>query len=535
MNTKRLYNLVIVMLCFFSSNGSGQEPPKTSISGDEIREVLGVAKGEDFALVYKGDTLTSYVTNGNTAITTLFDEEIRTTNYGDSLGYEYNLPQKSGTYVISLPDSLPVYWHSYLKKSGKSVLIRYDSSGREKYREVSQNNQKVITQTLDEVTKITTVRDKRWFVKYVHSEPDSSYQESYTADSVLTGWRYEVEKASGERIRVHHRKSPYSYDYSKTLYDTDTNYTFSLNVDAKKDTLMSESFSREFKDLDSTYHCRDWSGVGYVAHRERFESRKMDSSYSVHSSDGIYTSVAKKMDSLEVTKLFDLQGNLLYRNNLKLRNGDYGVEEILERRDTFYHVVNYYHQLYWDKDHITDYFPYNKQVYLDQDSAVIRVLDYSFEKQDEWPVLTITEGDSNWVESTAEGGDSKYAINVAFCGGVVASIIELIIEDAPFTSAGAINRKTVKKLEEVIRGCAKYEVGTSGPPFYFFYSEDQGEVFTSFKRPQAPCTLEAERLLQRAKSQKALLYNRGTHEIDGCFFSLNFEHRFGERRDRPNR
>lgn len=520
--------LCFALCSFIHINAQPISGPKFGIPMSEIRSAIGIDEKVDFALVYKGDTLASCVSKGSSALYSLFDEKIEITNYVDSLGYKYSLPQKSGICRISLPDSLPVYSYSNMKESNRSSIVRYDRVGKEEYKEEIEGNKKVVTRTLEKGKETTTVHKDRWWVEYTQSELDSSYRKSYDLDSVLVEWSYVVNRSNGERIMVDQRESPYFYTWSKKYYDTDTNYYYSLRVGPEKDTVLNESFTRKFKDTDSTYFCRDWSESGYVAHHEQYLTPELDSTYTIQSLDGIYVSLHKLTDGRKVSKSFDLLGNLTYRNSMEMVNGDYGVEEILEKRDTFYHVINYYHQLYWDKDHITDFFPYYQQVYLDEDSVVIRVLDYSFEKQDDWPVLTITEGDSSWVESTDEGGGSKYAAGVAFCGGAISRGVGLIIEEDPFRTEGAVKSKTGKQLEEVIRGCAKYEIELSGPPFYFFYSEGQEKIISSFKRLSTSCSSEVDRILRRGKKQKVTLYEKGTErEMECVFFKLDFNYRFG--------
>ena len=129
---KKATLLFYLFFCsFFTGKSQVQQFPELSLPMVKIRSVLGVEPNSDFALVYKGDTLARYASNGNTSISTIFDEEIKITNYGDSVGYEYNLPQKSGIYRINLPDSLPLYSYSYLKEPKKTSLVSYDSMGKE--------------------------------------------------------------------------------------------------------------------------------------------------------------------------------------------------------------------------------------------------------------------------------------------------------------------------------------------------------------------------------------------------------------------
>lgn len=121
--------------------------PKLSIPISKIRSAIGIDEKGDFALVYKGDTLASCVSKGSSALYSLFDEKIEITNYVDSLGYKYSLPQKSGICRISLPDSLPVYSYSNMKESNRSSIVRYDPVGKEEYKEEIEGNKKVVTRT----------------------------------------------------------------------------------------------------------------------------------------------------------------------------------------------------------------------------------------------------------------------------------------------------------------------------------------------------------------------------------------------------
>lgn len=362
----------------------------------------------------------------------------------------------------------------------------------------------------------------RWWVEYTQSELDSSYRKSYDVDSVLVEWSYVVNRSNGERIMVDQRESPYFYTWSKKYYDTDTNYYYSLRVGPEKDTVLNESFTRKFKDTDSTYFCRDWSESGYVAHHEQCLTPELDSTYTIQSSDGIYVSLHKLTDGRKVSKSFDLLGNLTYRSSMEMVNEDYGVEEILEKRDTFYHVINYYHQLYWDKDHITDFFPYYKQVYLDEDSAVIRVLDYSFEKQDDWPVLTITEGDSSWAESTDEGGSSRYAAGVAFCGGAIGSFQVCEMNDLTFSSVGMINKKGQNRLKKYFeKNRAGFIGGVGVPPFYFIKNRTEDELLCNING-RAKIN-DAQKIIEGKWVKAELHFNKEVRVFEGIFTRAFFE------------
>lgn len=521
--------LLLLSLCFTSEIISqSTEIPKLSFNLSEVEAALGTEPLSDFALIHKGDTLASYSSKTDGSLATLFDERIHIIQYTDSLEYRYTLPDESGVKRFSLPDTLPLYFQYYSESSQASYTIRYDSVGQEKFKKEVNPYYKEKTRATDAYTEVTTIQDTRWMVKYTSANSDSSHLKIFNNDSSLQQWSYVLNKTNGERITESQLYSPFNYSYTKGFHMQDTNYNYRLNIDAKGDTIQHESFTQKFKNSDSTYFCGDWSGAEYVTYTEQFKSPEKDSSYTVDSRTGTRYNIHYLDGSLTVGKAFDLKGNLAYRSVIKEIKEDYGVEEILEKRDTFYHVINYYHQLYWDKDHITDFFPYNKQVYLDEDSVVIRVLDYSFEKQDDWPVLTITEGDSSWVESTDEGGSSKYAAGVAFCGGAISRGVGLIIEDDPFRAEGAIKSKTTKQLEEVIRGCAKYEIGLSGPPFYFFYSEGQEMIISSFKRLSTSCSSEVDRILRRSKKQKVILHEEGTErEVECVFFKLDFKYSFG--------
>ncbi|WP_417609652.1 hypothetical protein [Owenweeksia hongkongensis] len=504
----------------------GQFIPQTSIPFVQVQKALGVEKGEDFALVYKGDTLSSYVSDSTMAAYSLFDERISVTNYGDSLEYRFSLPQRKGVCRVWLPDSLPLYYDGHSNQLKKTIIVRYNREGIEQYREDINERAKIVTQTVENARVITTTDATGYRIDYLQSNPDSSHYKHYSMDSVMIRRGYEVKRANGERIRFNLVENPLAYD--KSFYGLDSSHTFSFEVRQENDTNISERSTRYFRDIDSSYHCEDWLRQGYFGYGKSLNTQLKDSAYHYNSYSGVYINVNNHRDSIEVSENYDLEGKLVHRSTMRMIMGDYGVEEVLEKRDTFYHAINYYHQLYWNKDHITDLFPYYKQVYLDEDSTVIRVLDYSFEKQDEWPVLTITEGDSSWVENTTEGVSSKYAKEVGFCGGAISKGVGYIIEGNSFTVAGTASGKVAKKLYEIAKGCAKNEVGSSGPPFYFFYSESQGQMVTSYNRFSTSCCSEVERILRKSKSQKVMLYeNDQVREIECVFIKLDFEYRFG--------
>lgn len=502
----------------------GQTVPQTSIAFSEVKSALGVEQGKDFALVYRGDTLASFSSNDKRSITTFFDEEIRYIYFEDSMEYRYSLPLRSGVLRLSLPDSLPLFVKEHLSESIYSKLIRYDSVGVEKYKEEIREDAKIVTRTSGKGKEATTIQENRWFVNYTQENPDSSYFREYNADSVLQAWSYVLNMTNGERIHVAQREDPFNYTFSKTYYERDTNYNYRFNINSDGDTLINESFTRKFKDIDSTYYCGDWSGANYVAHSEQYHSLKGDSSYSVNSQDGLYYSVDNFEDSLEISKSFDLNGNLIYRSSMKMLNGDYGVEEILEKRDTFYHVINYYHQLYWDKDHITDLFPYYKQVYLDEDSAVIRELDYSFEKKDEWPVLTITESDSSWVESADDAGGSKYAAGVAFCGGTKGNLVGWEMRESTYYFSGTAKRKTEKLLGSFIKANnGRGKMGFGVPPFYILKNQNSVQFVQNLSGLN-DLQIQGLKQILSGKGKKAVLYiNDNAQHFEGTFAKLFFE------------
>ena len=521
MNIKALLHLSVLLVWFSPKSALCQEIPHTSIAFSEVQKLLGVELGKDFALVYKGDTLTSFSSNDKRSIATFFDEEIRCIYFEDSVEYQYSLPRRSGVLRLSLPDSLPLFVKENLSESNYSKLIRYDSVGVEKYKEEIREDAKIVTRTSGKGKEATTIQENRWFVNYTQKNPDSSYFREYNADSVLQAWSYVLNVTNGERIHVAQREDPFNYTFSKTCYERDTNYNYRFNINSDGDTLLNESFTRKFKDLDSTYYCGDWSGVDYVAYSEQFHSSKGDSSYRVNSQDGLYYSVDNFEDSLKISKSFDLHGNLIYQSSMKMLNGDYGVEEILEKRDTFYHVINYFHRLHWGKEQITEIFPYIKRVYLDEDSAVVRVLDYSFEKQDEWPVLTITEGDTSWIESMDDGGNSKYAPKI---GVTISNRVGWEMRESTYYFSGTAKRKTEKLLGSFIKANnGRGKMGFGVPPFYILKNQNSNQLVHNLAGVFDQQAQELNQILS-GKGRKSVLYvNDKTQQFEGIFAKLFFE------------
>ncbi|AEV33211.1 hypothetical protein Oweho_2237 [Owenweeksia hongkongensis DSM 17368] len=521
MNNKTLLYLSVLLVWFLPKSILGQKVPQTSIAFSEVQNVLGVEQGKGFALVYRGDTLASFSSNDKRSLTTFFDEEIRCIYFEDSVEYQYSLPHRSGVFRLSLSDSLPLFEKENLSESNYSKLIRYDSMGAEKYKEEIREDAKIVTRTSGKGKEATTIQENRWFVNYTQENPDSSYFREYNADSVLQAWSYVLNMTNGERIHVAQREDPFNYTFSKTYYERDTNYNYRFNINPDGDTLLNESFSKKFKELDSTYYCADWSGADYVARSEQYHSLKGDSSYSVNSQDGLYYSVDNFEDSLEISKSFDLQGNLIYRTSMEMLNGDYGVEETLEQRDTFYHEINYFHGLQWGKGQITEIFPYIRRVYLDEDSAVVRVLDYSFEKQDEWPVLTITEGDTSWIESMDDGGNSKYAPKI---GVTISNRVGWEMRESTYYFSGTAKRKTEKLLGSFIKANnGRGKMGFGVPPFYILKNQNSVQFVQNLSGLN-DLQIQGLKQILSGKGKKAVLYiNDNAQHFEGTFAKLFFE------------
>ncbi len=106
MNLKTLHFLLAMLI---SSMMMSQNMSQITIPFTEFRAMLGVGPTENFALVYKGDTLASQTTHGDVAKSKFFDEHITRINFGDSVEFHYSLPHKSGLYRLRLPDSTKLF------------------------------------------------------------------------------------------------------------------------------------------------------------------------------------------------------------------------------------------------------------------------------------------------------------------------------------------------------------------------------------------------------------------------------------------
>lgn len=515
MKFKPLLYLSVLLLSFFTKTTIGQSLPQIRIPYYEVQKAFGVKPGENFALVYKGDTLASYISDGKTSSKQFFEETISCKNYKDSLEYNFSLPNKKGTYRLSLPDSVLIFSKELQLSDSTISVVRYSSDGTEKYRMNKRDKNTTITYSSKTCKRVTNIYDKRWEKRYIQLQPDSSYYRSYNQDSVLAETGYVANRISGERISWTQRESPFHYVYSKTYYVADSSYNYRLSIDSERDTSISESTNRKFTDIDSTFFCRDWIAGENFGYGKIYTSSGKDSTYKFGSQDGGTIEIVAITDSLEVYKSYNLFGEPVYRSIMKMLDDDYGVEEILEKRDTFYHVINYYHQLYWDKDYITAFFPFYKQVFFDEDSIVIRELNYSFEQQDEWPVLTIKEGDSVRVVSTTEGADSKYAVEVGICGlsGSRYERPPYSIEESSFRYEGAGNDRVKRRILKNSKKYIKLKYGVGRPPLYFIYLKDSEYYFHSFKSRREGSDQSFLEILRTAKPQKVTLYVEGKPKV----------------------
>lgn len=530
---KKVTMFLCFALCsFIHINAQPISGPNFGIPMSEIRSAIGIDEKGDFALVYKSDTLASYTSTNIGSVATFFDEEIQTIRYPDSVEYRYLLPDESGVKRFSLPDTLPLYSQFYSPLARASYLIRYDSEGKERFKKELQERSTIITETTDTYTSVTTIQDTRWMVKYTSVNSDSSHLKTFNNDSTLQQWSYVLTKTNGERLTETQINSPANYSYTKGFHTPDTNYSYRLNIDAKGDTIQHESFTQKFKDSDSTYFCGDWGGAEYVARTEQFQSPKKDSSYTVDSREGTQYTIHYLDDSLTVRKAFDLNGNLAYRSFMKEINGNYGMEEILEKRDTFYHVINYYHQLYWENE-ITDYFPFYKQIHIGEDSVILRILDYSFEKEGEWPVLTITEGDSSWVEKTDEGADSKYAAQVGFCGGTSPTLVGLKMSTSTYSFSGLASRKTEKELANFTERNYDGDImGSDLPPLYFLKNKNSNYTSHNLSKANQQTKAEIQHILSGKGDKAKLYYQNNIFPFNGTFAKVYFStHNFIESGD----
>ncbi len=492
-----------------------------------LRSVLGLVPTENFALVYKGDTLASQITDGAVTKNKFFDEHITSVNFEDSLEFRYSLPLKEGTLRLSLPDSVILFSREFRFHDSTEYLVRYDKSGSDMYRETKGKKQKTISRFSDNAKREIKSSQSGWSKHYQHLGLDSSYVAYYSVDSILMSQSISVNFPNEEQLHIYSKMNPYHYSLRRSYNSKDSNYTYNYLIH-NGDTSITDNLNHRFRDIDSTYTCYSYSDKtrGLNGFTQKFEKSLSDSSYGYNSAYGGSVGWTLANDTFKISKDYNLNGKLIRRESMLLIDGDYGIEELLDRRDTFYHIINHYHALYWKENHITDYFPYYKQIYLDEDSSVIRELNYSFDIQDEWPILTITEGDSTWVESTADGASSKYALEVGFCGGVVTSgYVSYIPDENTFIFTGIGSESVRKKLLKYSKQHFALDLGVGAPPLYFINIGDAGSPIHNFKAYNEKTFQSLNDILTKSKTTVASLYVNGEQKkIDCTFLKLDFNY-----------
>lgn len=493
--------------------------------------MLGVSSNENFALVYKGDTLASQVIDGAFTKSTFFDERITYINFKDSLEFRFSLPLKEGILRMNLPDSTTLFSKEFWMRDSSEHIVRYDNRGKEMFKLDIGKKQKSITRISEHAKRQIKSSQSGWSKHYHHLGLDSSYVAYYSLDSVLTSQSILVNFPNEEQMHIYSKMNPYHYSLRRSYSSRDSGYYYSFST-RDGDTSITDNLSHRLRDIDSTYSCNSYSHISNGTHgfTQKFESSNSDSSFGYSSANGGSIGWALENDTFKISKDYNLNGKLIRRESMLLIDGDYGIEELLERRDTFYHVINHYHALYWTENHITDYFPYYKQIYLDEDSSVIRELNYSFDVQNEWPILTITEGDSTWVESTADGASSKYALEVGFCGGVSTDMVSYKADENSFQFSGVGGKKVKKKL--LIKSKMHFDLGVGWPPLYFIYIKDSEISNHNFKAYNSKTAQSFSDIISKGSYKQALLYINGNlNKVDCTFLKLDFDWYWS----RPNR
>lgn len=533
---KKQYSFSLIIACIgLFQSAIGQHVPETSIPISAVRNMLGVGPTENFTLVYKGDTLASQFIDGDVSKSKFFDEHITCINFGDSLEFQYSLPYGYGIHRVKPIDSTTIYRKVTFGHSPPDItdVYRYDESGEGVYWEEIFMGKRVITRYKGDGSLTTTITADGWSESYIQSEPDSSYITDYTPDSTFVGYSFNVKLPTGEQLGITEQVQPYSYRSTRSFNSIDSNYSYSLNV-WKRDTSITDFISHRFPDLDSIYKCNSGiSDQGEVYTKQYVHVSSGDSLYRYSSLNGGSISWMIENDSVKISKDYDLSGKLIERRRLEFLFDGSEMAEVLIMRDTFRHFIMYYHNLNWKDDtmHVTSYFPYSRQVYLNDDSVVTKELNYSFERKGDWPVVTIKENDSTWVENISDGESSKFAEDIYIPSSSISvdsisvDVNNIPVDSLQFKGMGGTH------LREWFMGVADQKVANhewvgSSPYYVAYFTEDQEPVST-FRGYWGKSDAECDEMMKNAKKTKATLYVDGKpRKVKGVLLRLDITYEY---------
>lgn len=524
---ERMSLLLGFLFCsFYTLKSQVHQLPELSIPVSEIRSAIGIGEKRDFALVYKSDTLASYISTDSGSKATLFDEEISMSNYGDSIEFKYFLPYSYGSYRIILPDSVLIYTKE-IRFYGDTIerMVRYGADGSEKYRLERKGGNQTITTTSDNFKTVIDVSNTGWIRKYQQFQPDSSYYASYSLDSVLLRSSYSNDHANGEKIKGSANELSSTSDFIRDYEGEDSSYHYSYYTMSDGESRLIQEFRMKY--LEYAYECKEWSYNQDFGFDQRYTKEGWDSAYGYQSfGTGSFFS-SHENDSLKVSKSFDLQENVIYRQRIEKIRGRYVLEEEMSKEDTFYHFINYYHLLEWenDTDYITSYYPFASRVFLNEDSVKIKEYIYDFNKKYEWPELSIIEGDSvTTLVATAEGRFEYGGPMISICGKQ-APYVEKIqkIDHSTVKFQGALRKSSKGNVLSFVEGCKVLELGMGWPPVYFVRVE-RHSILSSMKTITKGCKDSLSSLLnQKDDVRTKLYYNGKTHNVKCSFLKMDYK------------
>ncbi len=516
----------LLTLLAISKISHGQFIPQTSIPFSEVQMALGVEKGEDFALVYKGDTLAAQISDSTGSSQQLFDEEILYHKHEDSISYEYSLPYSFGSYRISIPDSTLLYLkETRFYNDTIEREVRYGANGAEKFRLDRNGNSKTVTITSDNFKTITTITENGWSRKYQQFQPDSSYYASYSLDSVLLRSSYSNDRINGEKIKASANELSSTSDLSRDYKDEDSSYHYSYYTMSDGGSRLTEEFRKEYPDFN--YECKEWSYYQDFGFERRYTRTRWDSVYGYQSFGAGSFFTSYESDSIKVSKSFSLNGDLIYRQRIDKVKGRFSREEEMSKEDTFYHFINYYHALYWenDTDYITSYYPFANRVFLNEDSVKIKEYKYDFDKKYEWPEVIIIEGDSTVKFTATSKGRFEYGSPlVLICGERGPPRVHTLqtIDYSSVQFTGALKKRSQDKVMSFVEDCKFIDFGIGWPPVYFLHTEGN-RVLSSMQPHTAECKESLATVFSEKDDIGAVLYYKGdTRKVECTLFRLDY-------------
>lgn len=395
-------------LCFKAKAQIGK------LGGLEVEEVLEFFDSkpfEDFMLVYSGDTVAKYTQYGTEDYKlSLFDQGVATYVNGDTLVQIFYISEFETRKKLLLPDSQLVFRE--INRPGQTERVYLDTAGRERRKLMVTKDVWQDTRYLPGTARLVRTKWKEGF-SWKYLSPDSNLIQEFDVDSNLVQLITNYKVGSALSISENYNWLKSEGRYRRSYNTEDSTYMFTKYY-RPNDTLVNTSRTKNFEDSSYTFEVQTGGG---------------DSSKAIETTHGNeYKLVQRNMNGLEKTishqdgiyklVLFDKQGQVVSRTYEE--DNPTGVEERLEKRDTFYHYVAYKHGLQWENDtmDVLRFFSFERILYLNEDSVVIKEVEFNF-KPYQWPEITVTTPDDTMVIPSDSSKNSEYSEYVFICPGPI--------------------------------------------------------------------------------------------------------------------